>query len=313
MQRFTSDCGPIWAIVLAGGEGVRLRRLVRRIHGDERPKQFAAVASGRSLLRETIERTALLTPRDRTVVVAKADHARYLLKEREGGRMPHLLVQPSDRGTAAGILLPVRWVRARDPDAIVAAFPSDHLILEKTQFIEHVAEVAAAVRANPDWVVLLGARPDRPETEYGWIEAGRTLGWTGAGPISAVTRFREKPGPDQAARYLAKGCLWNTFVMVGRAARLADLCRRYVPELDARLQSLDRFFGTEHERWALRHAYALAPPRNFSRNVLVPGQEEIMVSHMPPLTWCDLGTPRRVFQAVRQFDLRPPWLGRTPA
>jgi mannose-1-phosphate guanylyltransferase len=311
MHRFHEACASsIWTIVLAGGDGTRLRRLVRRIHGDERPKQFAAVASRRSLLRETLDRAALLSPCDRTVIVAKADHARYLVEEeRQQGPMPQVLSQPADRGTAAGVLLPVRWVHARDPDGVVAIFPSDHLIVENARFIAHVAEVAALVRANPDWVVLLGARPDRAETEYGWIETGRALRWTSAGPISAVSRFWEKPRPERARTCLQKGCLWNTFVIVARAARIAEVGRRYVPQLHGRLAALDRFFGTEHERWALRQAYALTPPRNFSRDVLEPGQGELMVAHMPAVTWCDLGTPRRVFQAVRQVGLRPPWLG----
>jgi mannose-1-phosphate guanylyltransferase len=242
------------------------------------------------------------------VIVAKADHAHYLREEaREAGRMPHALAQPADRGTAAGVLLPVLWVHARDPGAVVVLFPSDHLVVENARFIAHIAEVARAVRANPDWAVLLGARPDRAETEYGWIEPGQALGWTGAGPISTVSRFWEKPGPGQAAACLEKSWLWNTFVIVARAARLAELGQRYVPRLHARLAALDPFFGTEDERWALRQAYALAPSRNFSRDVLEPAHEELMVSHMPALTWCDLGTPRRVLQTVRQLDLRPPW------
>ena len=309
MLRFEMDLGSLWSIVLAGGQGMRLRRLVRRIHGEERPKQFAAVTSGRSLLRETLDRAALLAPCDRTVIVTKADHARYLLEERGGRRMPHVLEQPADRGTAAGVLLPAHWVRARDPEAIVAVFPSDHLVVETGRFMAHVAEVAAAVRANPDWVVLLGARADRAETEYGWIEPGRAVGRTSAGPICAVTCFREKPGPAEAEALLAEGCLWNTFVIVAKAARLVELGERHVPELSGRLAPLDCFFGTEHERWALGQAYALAPSANFSTDVLERGQAELMVSHMPALKWCDLGTPRRVFLMVRELDLRPPWVG----
>ena len=135
------------------------------------------------------------------------------------------------------------------------------------------------------------------------------MGRPGPGPVSAVTCFREKPGPDEAEALLAEGCLWNTFVIVAKAARLVDLGDRHVPELSARLAPLDHFFGTDHERWALGQAYALAPSANFSRDVLEPGQAEIMVSHMPALAWSDLGTPRRVFQVVRELDLKPPWLG----
>jgi mannose-1-phosphate guanylyltransferase len=302
------DLGTLWSIVLAGGQGLRLRRLVRRIHGEERPKQFATVTSERSLLRETLERIALLAPCDRTVIVTRADHAHYLLEEGEGRRMPHVLEQPADRGTAAGVLLPAHWVRARDPEAVVAVFPSDHLVVEGARFMAHVAEVVAAVRDHPGWVVLLGAQADRAETEYGWIEPGRVFGRTTAGPISAVARFWEKPGPVEAESYLTQGCLWNTFVIVAKAARLVDLGNRHVPELSARLAPLDRFFGTEHEHWALAQAYALASPANFSRDVLEPGHAELMVSHMPALTWSDLGTPRRVFRMVRELDLRPSWL-----
>jgi len=309
MLRSEWDIGSVWSVVLAGGQGMRLRRLVRRIHGEERPKQFATVTSGRSLLRETLDRAALLAPSDRTVIVTNAAHAHYLLEERGGRRMPHVLEQPEDRGTAAGVLLPAHWVRAQDPEAIVAVFPSDHLVVETGRFMAHVAEVAAAVRANPEWVVLLGARADRAETEYGWIEPGRACGRTSAGPISAVSCFREKPDPAEAEVLLAEGCLWNTFVIVAKAARLIDLADRHVPDLNARLAPLDRFFGTERERWALGQAYALAPTADFSADVLEPGQAELMVSHVPALTWSDLGTPRRVFRVVRELDLRPPWLG----
>ena len=97
-------------------------------------------------------------------------------------------------------------------------------------------------------------------------------------------------------------------MIVATVSQLGELGRRYVPQLHARLASLDRFFGTEHEHWALRPAYALAPAKNFSRDVLEPAQGELRVSHMPTLTWSDLGTPQRVLRAVRQLDSRPPWL-----
>jgi len=308
MSHVDSDLEPLWSIVLAGGEGLRLRRLIRRIYGEERPKQFAALTSEYSLLRETLDRTALLASCETTVIVVKAEHTHYLLEDVNGRRMSHVLEQPSDRGTAAGILLPAYWVRARNPEAIVAVFPSDHLVAEAGRFMAHVAEVAAAVRANPGWAVLLGTRADRAEGECGWIEQGSARGRTSAGAISAVTRFRERPGPAEAGALLAEGWLWNTCVIVAKAARLIDLGGRYVPELSALLAPLERFFGTERERWALGQAYALAPRASFARDVLQPGGADFMVSRMPTITWSDLGTPRRVFRAVRELDLRPPWL-----
>ena len=100
----------LWAIVLAGGRGVRLRPLVQVIHGDERPKQFAAIADSRSMLRHTLDRVALRIPPERTVVVVSQEDARYVTEEFRGASRPHVLVQPADRGTAAGILLPAHWI-----------------------------------------------------------------------------------------------------------------------------------------------------------------------------------------------------------
>ena len=287
MRHVDLDLGPLWSIVLAGGQGRRLRRLVRRIHGAERPKQFAMITSERSLFRETLDRAALLTPRDRTAIIIRTDHARYLLEESAGRRMPHVLEQRADDGTSAAALLPARWVCARDPEAIVVIFPSDHLVVEGGRFMAHVAEVAEAVRANPDWVVLLGAQADRAEAGYQWIEPGRAVGRTSAGPISAVTHSWDRPKPAEAEACLAEGCLRNTFVLVAKAARVVELGNGRAPEPSARLAPLDLLLGPEPS--ALGH--------------------ELMVSQMPSITWSDLDTPRRVFQLVRELDLRPPWLG----
>src|SRR5262249_10515213 len=99
----------MWAIVLAGGQGVRLRSLVSRIYGDERPKQYAALLDSRTLLEHTLDRVALLVERERTVVVTMRDHDRYLAPyfsgENDTVSHPHVLWQPEDRGTAAGVLL----------------------------------------------------------------------------------------------------------------------------------------------------------------------------------------------------------------
>src|SRR3990172_2029010 len=139
----------LWAVVLAGGQGMRLRPLTRRIHGEARPKQFAAVLGARSLLRQTLDRAATAIPLARTVAVTVDEHAGYVMHEIEQGLMPRVLEQPADRGTAAGVLLPVHWVSRQDPEAIVVVLPSDHFIDDAERFMAHVEDVAAAARAPP--------------------------------------------------------------------------------------------------------------------------------------------------------------------
>jgi mannose-1-phosphate guanylyltransferase len=301
--------GNLWAIVLAGGEGLRLRSLTRQLYGEDRPKQYAVLTGSKSLLRQTLDRVALLIPPQRTVVVTLASHARYLAAELAGRPEIQVLSQPSDRGTAAGVLLPAHWIRARDPHAMVAVFPADHFILDESVFMGHVAEVTAYVTAHPEWLVLLGAQPTGCDPDYGWIEPGEPLGVAGPRPVYRIRGFREKPSGEVARRLWALGCLWNTFVFAASVATLIDAGFRCLPLLHDRLIRLGVFAGTQYESWALGQAYLLAPRADFSQAVLESPSMALAVSPVPTCMWCDLGTPERVAKSLRASGTPPPsWL-----
>jgi mannose-1-phosphate guanylyltransferase len=239
--------GRTWAIVLAGGEGVRLRPLVRQITGDERPKQYVALLDSRSLLRQTLDRTGRLIPAERTVIVSQQRHTGYLKDALAGIAGPTVLLQPGDRGTGAGVLLPARWIYRRDPDAIVAVFPSDHFILEEAAFMAHTAEVVAFARQHSEWLVLLGAQPSEPEAGYGWIKPGLEVHRTGSGPICRAGKFQEKPDVHTAAAYLSEGWLWNTFVFVAHVSTVMEAGQELLGSVSDRLVRAEAFVGTELE------------------------------------------------------------------
>src|SRR6185503_544870 len=155
----TAARGP-WGVVLAGGEGVRLRPLVRRVVGEERPKQYVKLLGPRSLLQQTLDRVALGISPHRTVVVTVRRHVDYITEEfRSAAEPPYVLVQPEDRGTAAAILYAAQWIAWRDPGATIAVFPSDHFILGEATFMAHIQEVAGVLERHPDRVMLVGAQP----------------------------------------------------------------------------------------------------------------------------------------------------------
>jgi len=297
----------LWAIILAGGEGMRLRPLARRVCGDDRPKQYVPLFGTRTLLGQTLDRAALGIPPTRSVVSTVQTHARYIAAELSA-RQARVLVQPAGHGTAPGILVPAHWISWRAPDATVAVFPSDHFILEEAAFMAHVAKVGAWVARHPDRLVLLGAHPSDPEVEYGWIEPGALLDEAPCGPIREIRRFWEKPSEATTRTCLETGCLWNTLVVVAKVASLIEAGQQRLPDLNDRLARIAPFAGTPEEPWAVRQAYSLMPRANFSRAILEPCPSFLAVSTLPRLTWSDLGTPRRVFDLLRRVPVRPAWL-----
>ena len=191
---------------------------------------------------------------------------------------------------------------------MLAFFPSDHFILEEDTFLAHVDKVTAFVARHPERLVLLAARPTAPESEYGWVKPGTPVGETSDGPVYHVQGFLEKPDCENAERCLATGWLWNTFAFVTSLPTLLDAGREFLPVVDARLQLIGAFAGSRHEGWAIRQAYALIQPSDFSRGVLERKPACLAVSALPRLTWSDLGTPRRVVDVASHLLIRPPWL-----
>lgn len=238
-----------WAVVLAGGKGVRLSGLTRHVYGEDRPKQYAALTGGKSLLRQTLERVSVRIPSRRTVAVTMAAQQSYLAAEfGHDSPGPHVLQQSEDRGTAAAVLLAAHWIRARDSEARLVVLPSDHFVADDGLFMAHVVEVLNVLEAHPERIILLGAEPTEPETDYGWIELGATLPGAGRQPVYRVLRFQEKPAQAIADELFGSGALWKTSVFAGRAATRVDAGRACLPSLHDRLAGLATFLGTGSHR-----------------------------------------------------------------
>jgi mannose-1-phosphate guanylyltransferase len=301
-----------WGVILAGGDGVRLRPLTRIIAGDDRPKQFCPILGQETLLSQTVRRVGLAISAGRTLVVVTRAHERYyspLLADR--GPLS-VVIQPENRGTAPAILYALLRIAAVAPMAWVALFPSDHYVSDDRAFMIHVDAAFEALSARPDLVALLGIRPDRPEVEYGWIEPGGLLAWQQSSGLYSVRRFWEKPSAALAERLLAQGCLWNSFVMVGRVPTLLWLIDRAAPDLSRVFAEIQPALGTSAEEAAVRSLYARLPEVNFSRQVLTASPANLAVVPMAGVRWSDWGDPGRVLTTLAHIGIRPAWAG-TPS
>jgi mannose-1-phosphate guanylyltransferase len=293
-----------WAVVLAGGDGTRLLELTRGIAGDDRPKQFCAVLGEETLLDRTRRRVALGVSPRRTLFSLSRAHERYYAPLLRGIEPARVVVQPRNRGTAPAILYALLRVAAADSRGAVALFPSDHHVSDDRAFMAHAGAAFALVGARPGLVALLALTPDRPETEYGWIEPTEALEGPDGWPAYRVRRFWEKPAPAVARALLRAGGLWNSFVVVGRVATLLGLVGRALPGLAAAFAPLREALGTAAEAAAAEAVYGALAPADFSRGVLTPCAAHLAALPVRGLEWSDLGSPDRVLAARGQGVVR---------
>ena len=293
-----------WAVILAGGDGTRLQSMTRTITGDDRPKQFVPVIGGSTLLDQTRSRVALSVSPARTLFVVTEKHRRFYQSLTRSISQNLLLEQPANKGTAPAILYALLRVAAKSPKAIVALFPSDHYFADDEEFMSHVDLAFDAAQVQPQTVTLLGITPSGPETEYGWIESQRSIFGGLPRSITRVSRFWEKPDANVALSLMDQGCLWNSFVMVGRVDALLRMTGTALPEMVSQFASIMPTFETPAERKALYALYSEIPESNFSHEVLAARPEDLTVMRVGDVGWSDLGEPARVLATLAQMGVR---------
>ena len=293
-----------WAVILAGGDGTRLRSLTRRITGDERPKQFCPLIGQNTLLAETQRCVALEVAKQRTMFVVNRAHERYY-SNLLGRARRNVVEQPGNIGTAPAILYSILKIASVDPEAIVAFFPSDHYVSDDSRFMAHVRKAFEAAHLRPDLMILLGIEPESPETEYGWIEPGQSI--QGHKQLHRVRRFWEKPSSDFAVILQLRACLWNSFVMVASARTLLDTIATATPALYQAFAPITPFMGTDDEPALIENLYAFPGEINFSDRVLALVPEHLAVLRVRGVKWSDLGDPKRAFASIRMAGVRPRW------
>lgn len=232
----------LFAVVMAGGGGTRLWPVSRR----RRPKQSLRLLGDETLFQATISRLLPLIPLERILVVTVAEQAELLASQVPDLGEGNFLIEPAPRGTASVIGLAAIELIRRDPGAVMACLPADHIIQEDQRLRDALS--AAEVLADSDHLVTLGLEPARPDTGYGYIEKGEPLDMAGDFAAFGVRSFKEKPDADLANAYVASGqYLWNAGIFVWKAVTIRRAVDRWMPDLGETLAQIEGAAGDVRE------------------------------------------------------------------
>ncbi len=287
------------ALLLAGGDGVRLRELTREIAGTPIPKQYCKLWYGSSLLESTLTRANLFAPRDRISVIVNQDHLHLAREQLSSLPESNILVQPLNRDTGPGMLFSLLNLERRYPGAIVVALPTDHFVDNDRAFMAHVLRGVGIITRMPDKIAVLGISPDRPETGYGYILPADPL--VSSEKAYYVEAFEEKPDLINAQEIISRGGLWNTFVMVFKISRMLELVGNLVPHHLERLSILEAFPEKAAEIYRDLESW------NLSIEVLSKIPEHLIMLEVANVHWSDWGTRESVERTYKTLNMVPFW------
>lgn len=278
----------VFMVIMAGGRGTRFWPLSR----PQRPKQMLKLLTSRSLVRETVDRVAPIYGRRNVLVVTVSDHDRAMRRELPMLPKMNFLIEPLGKNTAPCIGLAALELLARDAEAVVAVLPADHWISDTRRF-SHTLAAAVNLAARNDVLVTLGIRPEYPETGYGYILKGNR---TERGSYRVIG-FVEKPPVEKARRLIRRKALWNSGILVARAATILDALRRYAPDVARGLEAIGSIAHVRplgalppKLRAALRREYKKMPNVSIDYAVMEKaGSEGKVLTLEADFGWSDVG------------------------
>jgi mannose-1-phosphate guanylyltransferase len=283
----------------AGGEGSRLHGLTMTALGIAVPKQFCSLRGGHLLLLEALKRAEAIARPEHICTIVSQHHRRWWGPALSANPIANIVVQPRNCGTANGILLPLLYILARDPEARVVLLPSDHHVRDEQALAVALRTAAQELPTRRDQIVLIGILPEEADPDFGYIVPGRR-----EGAVSTVDRFVEKPEVPLAQALVDAGALWNAFIVAASGRALLRVFVQRIPQIVVNMRTLiaqNPF--TADLSCAATDLYRDLPDLDFSRQFLAGTESLLRVLQAPPCGWSDLGTPKRLAKTLRALSL----------
>ena len=283
--RHLNNCS---ALVLAGGDGTRLRAATTSPTGEVIPKQYCSLEAGQCLVQQAVSRAQQIATPNNVWPIVASDHERWWGAALGDVARERIIVQPQNKGTAFGILLGLLTMERENAASTVLILPADHYIADEAVFLKALRRLTQWSQRDPESVYLLGAEPEDADPALGYI-----LPWFDArvSPIG-VYEFVERPEAIAARKLVHRGALWNTFIVAGsRQALLRAYTPRFAPQISAIREALN---WPSARQVRLAAEYRRLQAADFSHQILEQHSDSVQVLRLPACGWMELGSVSKI-------------------
>ena len=274
-----------YCVIMAGGVGARFWPKSRKTM----PKQFLDIlGTGKSFIRSTFERFLPIVPKENFLVVTNQSYKELVLEHLPELTDKQVLCEPIGRNTAPCIAYAAYSLLKQDPNARMIVTPSDHLVLNESDFhsiINECLEFATAEGA----LMTVGIQPTRPETGYGYIQKSNNE------RISRVKCFTEKPNLELAQTFVECGeFFWNSGIFIWSVKAIVEAFQHHLPEHHALFSSILNDYGTEREKTAIEQVFSECKAISIDYGVME--KADNVYVRCGDFGWSDVGTWGSVYQ-----------------
>lgn len=281
------------ALIMAGGGGTRFWPRSRQ----RCPKQFLKLTGDRTLIQQAVDRVEALVPPERTWVITSGSQQSLVAEQLPQLSPERIVAEPMGRDTAACIGLGAALIAADDPEAVMVATPSDHVIEPHQEFRRAIQAGVQLAAEHPAALITFGIPASYPATGYGYILRGKPVAGRQGVSVYEIEAFKEKPNADTAEQYVASGrYYWNGGIFLWRARTLLDALRQRQPELHAALVRIADAWPTKRRDDVFRREYEPLQRLSIDCAVMEGCRDGLVIQ--APFQWDDVGS----WQAIERMN-----------
>lgn len=272
------------AVIMVGGSGTRFWPYSRKRF----PKQYLPLFEGKSLFQLTVQRLSGLMPMENIFIVTNQSQLQHIKNQVPDIVDGNIILEPQGRNTAPAIGLAALAVSKKMPGAVMVVCPADHLIKDEQLFHKEITGAARLARQT-GCLLTIGIKPDKPNTGYGYIEAGEKIASYGTDTAYEVCSFCEKPDLNTAERYLEAGNYWwNSGIFVWQTTVILEELSTHCPAIYLPLMELGDSYQTDIWQEELNKIFPELPAVSIDYGLLEKSKNILTIQGS--FDWDDMGS-----------------------